>query len=182
LSSLEARVALDESVRRIRSIALVHETLAYEAGNVVPFREILRPLIRIVEDGLLTPERTVDIQVSGDPGDLPAEVATPLAVVLTELVQNAVEHAFPAGPGGVARRGQVTVEVNREGDFALVEVRDDGVGLPEGFSIESASGLGLSIVHTLVTSELAGSIEMRSDSGTVVHVRVPVAFAPRVEL
>src|SRR5919205_78475 len=95
LSSPEAKQALDESVRRIRSIALVHETLAYEAGNTVPFGEIIRPLVRVVEDGLTSPDRHIRFTVEGDPGDLPAEVATPLAVVLTELLQNAVEHGFP---------------------------------------------------------------------------------------
>ena len=109
LSSPEAKQALEESVRRIRSIALVHETLAYEAGNTVPFGEIIRPLVRVVEDGLTSPDRHIRFTVEGDPGDLPAEVATPLAVVLTELLQNAVEHGFPdngsaAHPGGYGDR------------------------------------------------------------------------------
>jgi two-component sensor histidine kinase len=181
LSAPEAKQALEESVRRIRSIALVHETLAYEAGNTVPFGEIIRPLVRVVEDGLVTPERRIRFHVEGDPGDLPAEVATPLAVVLTELLQNAVEHGFPdLGAGGV-REGSVTVRLVREGDEAVVDVRDNGVGLAPDFSAERSTGLGLSIVRTLVTSELAGSITMKSDGGTWVHLRVPIAAAPRVE-
>ena len=56
----------------------------------------IRPLVRVVEDGLVSPDRHIRFTVEGDPGDLPAEVATPLAVVLTELLQNAVEHGFPA--------------------------------------------------------------------------------------
>src|SRR5919206_1406811 len=181
LSSPEAKQALDESVRRIRSIALVHETLAYEAGNTVPFGEIIRPLVRVVEDGLVTPERRIRFHVEGDPGDLPAEVATPLAVVLTELLQNAVEHGFPDLGAGEVREGSVTVRLGREGDEAVVDVRDNGVGLPPDFSAERSTGLGLSIVRTLVTSELAGSITMKNDSGTWVHLRVPIAAAPRVE-
>ena len=179
LESREAKNALNESVRRIRSIALVHETLAYEAGNTVPFGDVIRPLVRIVEDGLVDPDRRVRFHVEGDPGDLPAEVATPLAVVLTELLQNAVEHGFPEGSG--ARRGSVVVRISREGDEAVVDVRDDGVGLPPGFSPERSAGLGLSIVRTLVQSELAGTITMKNDGGTWVHLRVPVAAAPRVE-
>src|SRR2546422_4130374 len=105
LSAPEAKQALEESVRRIRSIALVHETLAYEAGNTVPFGEIIRPLVRVVEDGLVSPDRRVRFRVEGDPGDLPAEVATPLAVVLTELLQNAVEHGFPDRGAGEVREG-----------------------------------------------------------------------------
>jgi two-component sensor histidine kinase len=181
LSSPEAKQALEESVRRIRSIALVHETLAYEAGNTVPFGEIIRPLVRVVEDGLVTPERRIRFHVEGDPGDLPAEVATPLAVVLTELLQNAVEHGFPDRGAGGVREGSVTVRLVREGDEAVVDVRDNGVGLPPDFSAERSTGLGLSIVRTLVTSELAGSITMKTDGGTWVHLRVPIAAAPRVE-
>jgi two-component sensor histidine kinase len=180
LSSPEAKQALEESVRRIRSIALVHETLAYEAGNTVPFGEIIRPLVRVVEDGLVSPDRHIRFTVEGDPGDLPAEVATPLAVVLTELLQNAVEHGFPDNGSGHTREGFVTVRLVREGDEAVVEVVDNGVGLPPGFSPETASGLGLSIVRTLVQSELAGELTMKNDGGTRVHLRVPIA-APRVE-
>src|SRR4029078_3835228 len=120
LSSREAKQALEESVRRIRSIALVHETLAYEAGNTVPFGEIIRPLVRVVEDGLISPDRHISFTVEGDPGDLPAEVATPLAVVLTELLQNAVEHGFPDNGSGVTREGAVILRVSRGADGDVV--------------------------------------------------------------
>jgi two-component sensor histidine kinase len=82
LRSPEGRAALAESERRIRSIAIVHETLSREAGDVVPFNEIVRPLARLVEETASSPEHMIRIKVSGDPGDLPGEVATPLAVVL----------------------------------------------------------------------------------------------------
>src|SRR5438309_135004 len=180
LSSPEAKQALEESVRRIRSIALVHETLAYEAGNTVPFGEIIRPSVRVVEDGRVSPARHIRFHVEGDPGDLPAEVATPLAVVLTELLQNAVEHGFPDNGSGEMREGSGTVRLVREADEAVVDVVDDGVGLPPDFSPETASGLGLSIVGTLAQSELAGELTMKNDGGTRVHLRVPIA-APRVE-
>jgi two-component sensor histidine kinase len=181
LSVPEAKQAIDESVRRIRSIALVHETLAYEAGNTVPFGDVIRPLVRVVEDGLVAPEHRVRFHVEGDPGDLPAEVATPLAVVLTELLQNAVEHGFPEGFDRQGKEGSVTIRITREGAEAVIDVRDNGVGLPAGFSAENSNGLGLSIVRTLVQTELNGSITMKSDGGTWVHLRVPVAAAPRID-
>ena len=101
-------------------------------------------------------------------------------MVLTELLQNAVEHGFPDNGSGQIREGSVIVRVSRENDEAVVDVVDNGVGLPPGFSPETASGLGLSIVRTLVQSELAGSLTMINDGGTTVHLRVPIA-APRVE-
>jgi len=177
LHSPEARAALAESERRIRSIAIVHETLSREAGDVVSFNEIVRPLARLVEETSSSLDHPIRFGVKGDAGELPGEVATPLAVVLNELMQNAVDHAFPE-PGPDAR---VEVTLERDEDHVEVEVRDNGVGLPEQFSLDSSRGLGLSIVQALVTSELQGSIEMHDDHGTSVRVRVPVAM-PRVEL
>src|SRR3712207_5997493 len=100
LDSKEAKAAIEESVRRIRSIALVHETLSRETGDDVSFNEIVRPLVRMVEESLLSPDRPVRVVVEGDAGQLPARIATPLAVVLTELVQNAVDHGFPEDSRG----------------------------------------------------------------------------------
>ena len=73
------------------------------------------------------------------------------------------------------------VRLGRTGDHVVVDVIDDGVGLPPSFSLDASKGLGLSIVQALVTGELDGSIAMRDENGTTVHVQVPVAM-PRVEL
>jgi two-component system, sensor histidine kinase PdtaS len=180
LSSSEAKAAIEESVRRIRSIALVHETLSHEAGDDVSFIEIVRPLVRMVEEGLISPEHPVAFRVSGDAGKLPATMATPLAVVLTEALQNVVDHAYPPSLD-LGDGGRVQVELVNNGRVLGVRVVDDGVGLPTGFSIESTTGLGLSIVRTLVTTELGGTIELVDGDGpsdrpgTVVDIRVPLS-------
>jgi two-component sensor histidine kinase len=180
LQSEEAQEAIQESERRIRSIAIVHETLSREAADVVNFSDIVGPLVRVVEDTVSTPELRLHFDVEGDAGELPGEVVTPLAVVLNELMQNAVDHAFPINEDGAAE-GHVRVWLRRgEGELA-VDVVDDGVGLPPGFSLDRSRGLGLSIVHALVTSELGGSMEMRDEGGTRVSLRVPVKPAVRVE-
>jgi two-component sensor histidine kinase len=172
LKSPEAQAAIEESERRIRSIAIVHETLSRDAGDVVRFDEIVRPIARVVEETISDVDRDFKVGVVGDAGLLPGDMATPLAVVLNELMQNAVDHAFPREGGRVS--GNLRVELAREDSQVLVDVVDDGVGLPPGFSIESSGGLGLSIVHALVTSELGGSIEMVSDGGTRVHLAIPL--------
>ncbi|MBI2169999.1 MAG: sensor histidine kinase [Actinobacteria bacterium] len=183
LTSEEAKLAIEESVRRIRSIALVHETLSRDVTEAVDFGEICRPLVRMIRESMLAPDRPVNFSVEGDAGELPAEIATPLAVVVNELIQNAVDHAFPLPPGSPAETApssalpelhHVWVTLARSNDAVSVDIRDDGAGLPSGFSLESSRGLGLSIVHSLVTSELGGSIQMKDDGGTWVHLVVPV--------
>ena len=177
LDSAEARQAIAESERRIRSIAIVHETLSREASEEVEFSDIMKPLLRVVEETVSTEDGGVRFEVEGDAGALPGEVATSLAVVLNELMQNAVDHAFhhdDDDPDAHAR-GLVTVRLARSDENVVVEVIDDGAGLPEGFSLEGSKGLGLSIVQALVTGELGGSIELHSEKGTRVEVRVPLA-------
>ena len=100
LENPEAKAAVSESVRRIRTIALVHESLSREPGDDVTFIEIVRPLLRLAEESLQSPDRPVQFALVGDGGRIPARVATPLSVVLTELLQNAVDHGFPEGSGG----------------------------------------------------------------------------------
>lgn len=177
LSSPEAKDAVEESVRRIRSIALVHETLSLAVGDDVAFVDVVRPLVRMVEEGLASPDRPVRFEVVGDGGTLPSDVATPLAVVLTELLQNAVDHARPSGSSDET---SVRVELANDGNRLEVTVTDDGVGIPAEFSIDQVSGLGLSIVRTLVTTELGGTIGYSVGGGrpgrrgTVVRIVVPV--------
>ena len=187
LTSPEAKEAVAESVRRIRTIALVHETLSREPGEDISFIEIVRPLMRLVEEGLQSADRPVTFQAKGDGGRLPATIATPLSVVIIELLQNAVDHGFPEGSAG----GAVMVVLSHDEDELRIEVVNNGIALSRDFDFAKATGLGLSIVRTLVTTELAGTIEMRQATqadgvssgvamtkdgqGTVVELRLPVS-------
>ncbi len=175
-SSSDAKEAIAESVRRISSIALVHETLSREAGEDVAFTEILRPLVQMVAEAVSSPDRRIDFEVVGEAGNLPAQIATPMAVVLTELLQNTADHAFPTGDAGPGPH-RVQVELNADVDGLVVRVVDNGVGVPEGFTIETATGLGLTIVRALVTSDLQGTIDLYEPlhgQGTVVEIRIPL--------
>jgi two-component sensor histidine kinase len=166
----QARHALEESERRVRSIAVVHEILSRDTADEVDFNDTLPSLARMAED-MGSAERPVRISYRGEAGRLPAAVATPLAVVLNELLQNAAEHARPPAESGALH---VQVDLQRRDGKLRVVVRDDGAGLPPGFSIDDTSSLGLSIVRGLVRSQLGGTITMRSEGGTVVDLAVPV--------
>jgi len=174
----EARAALEESVRRVSSIAVVHETLSGTLDETVDFDQIADHVAGMVLDVAAAPQ--VRLRRQGSFGVLPSEVATPLAMVLTELLQNAVEHGLGRGED---RTGDVEVVVERgegqlSGEGALrMQVRDHGDGLPAGFSIDGSDRLGLQIVRTLVETELGGSLELTpADSGGTVAT---VVLRPR---
>jgi two-component system, sensor histidine kinase PdtaS len=174
----ETSTALMEAERRIRSIAVVHEVLSREPGEEVVFDEIVQSLVLLVEDTVLA-LHPVEIVVNGELGVLSTDLATPLAVALAELLTNAVEHAF-TDFGGVDNKqvGIVTLNLYQEGGNAIAEIRDNGRGLGEHFSLDVPTSLGLSIVRDLIRAQLHGSIEMKSVSaseggGTYIRVAVP---------
>jgi two-component sensor histidine kinase len=175
----EARHSLEEAERRVRSIALVHEILSRDTADQLDFNDILPSLARMAED-LGDAVRPVRVSYSGEAGEVGAAVATPLAVVLNELLQNAAEHAFIGEtdvPEPSAERRSIHISLRRDGGELRVEVRDNGTGLPEGFDVERTPSLGLSIVRGLVRTQMGGKITMRSDNGTVVDLVIPVALA-----
>ena len=172
VESPAARTALEESVRRVASIAMVHETLAVSLDERVDFDGIVDRLLGSLSDVAGAGTR-VRLSRAGSFGILVADVATPLVMVLTEIVQNAVEHGFPED----SDTGSVTVTARRHGHRVAVAVTDDGVGLPPGFALADSDRLGLQIVRTLVTSELGGTIEVRPRAdgpGTEAALDVPL--------
>jgi two-component sensor histidine kinase len=164
----EGREALEEAVRRVGSIAIVHETLSQAFDEFVDFDDVADRL-RVMVAEVSSTGASVRTLRNGSFGTLTAEVATPLAMVLTEVLQNAVEHGFRDGEGTVVLAAQRLVGRLR------VSVVDDGVGLPEGFDLDGSTSLGLSIVRTLVESELDGQLEMgpAPGGGTRVVLDIP---------
>jgi two-component system, sensor histidine kinase PdtaS len=150
----------------------VHETLSTSPDDRVDLDQIVDRLVPMISD-VAAAESSARVRRNGTFGILGAEMATPLVMVLAEVVQNALQHAFVPESAG----GQVTITVERSAKELDIVVADDGIGLPEGFSVENASGLGLQIVRTLIEAELLGSICMgkRADaSGTSVRIVVPL--------
>ncbi|MDG3013021.1 sensor histidine kinase [Speluncibacter jeojiensis] len=172
----EARHALTESVRRVSSIALVHETLSMSVDEEVNLDEVVDRLVPIMADVSAAGSR-VQVRREGGLGVLQAERATPLVMVLAELVQNALEHGF--GPDDA---GEVVITAKRSARWLDVLVHDNGSGLPEGFSIEHSKRLGLQIARTLVDSELGGSLGLHpaSGGGTDAVLRVRLGRRPRL--
>jgi len=164
MTSPEARAALEEAMRRVATIAKVHETLSQTLDETVDFDDFIHRNLRLAAD-VAAASGKVRTVMDGGFGLVPAEDATALALVLTELVTNAVEHGFADGAGG-----QVEVAARRDGDRLEVTVSDDGAGLPQGQG--PGTGLGTQIVQALVVNELRGEItwQPREGGGTVVRV------------
>ena len=152
----DPRKALEDSVNRILAIAAVHEVLTEQRDEEVELGELLDRLRSMLVQGLATGK---DVHAELEPVSLAGSRATALALVFSELLQNALEH------GGEAVRIEL---VQRNGEVTLA-IADDGDGI-EG----EASGTGLSIVQALVRDELQGRLDLRNDGGTRAEVVFPV--------
>ncbi len=145
--------ALEEAVRRVGTIALVHETLSQGFDETVDFDDIAARGLRAVVE-VATSEHPIDSRLTGSFGRMRAEDAMALAMVISELVQNAADH------GLAERGGTVTVTADRAfdggDDLLQVSICDDGIGIPPGFR-PGRAGLGTQIVNSLV-QDLRGAI------------------------
>ena len=150
-----ASAALNEAVRRIASIALVHETLSNSRDSSVAFDDVLDSLVSHALE--LSPRMSeLTIERTGRLGSLEPRIATPLALVITELIHNALEH-------GLAEQGSsLGIHTAIDGNELSVTISDDGVGFPEGFDISTSPNLGLQIVRTLTENELRGTLTLNS--------------------
>lgn len=161
----EAKNALLESVNRILSVAVVHEFLSHDESSEINIKEVSQSILREVTTGTMDPDKQLKIVLNGPSLLLPAQQATSCALIINELLQNAVEH-------GYADRDQGTIQINlnESAEETVIEIIDDGAGFPAGFDLERDSNLGLQIVRTLVTEDLRGSLAF--DNGTGVHARL----------
>ena len=171
IDSAEGREALEEAVRRVGSIAIVHETLSQAFDEFVDFDDVADRL-RVMVAEVSSRGGGVHSERQGSFGTLTAEVATPLAMALTEVLQNAVEHGFGE------EEGTIVLTARRLVGRLTVTVQDDGRGLPAGFDLDSSTSLGLSIVRTLVESELDGQLEMGPGPGRGTRVVVDIPIHP----
>ena len=167
--SEEARESLNQAMRRVAAIAVVHDTLSEGLSQSVDFDAVFDRVLRLIAEVASTHNTKVHPKSTGSFGVLPSEYATPLALALTELVTNAVEH------GLAGREGEVEILAGRADDILSVKVRDNGVGLGEG---KVGSGLGTQIVRTLIQGELGGTIDWHTmmGSGTEVTIDIPLTW------
>ncbi|MFB8387861.1 sensor histidine kinase [Microbacterium sp. NPDC055910] len=170
--SEEAREALTQAMRRVTAIAVVHDTLSEGLAQNVDFDDVFERALKLIAEVAAAPSTRARTRTTGRFGTLPSEYATPLALALTELVTNAVEH------GLAGQEGEVEIVAERSDEHLAVTVRDDGVGLPEG---QVGRGLGTQIVRTLIQGELSGTIDWHTavGAGTEVTIDIPLRYIDR---
>ncbi|MCR2793796.1 sensor histidine kinase [Microbacterium sp. zg.Y625] len=168
----EAREALTQAMRRVSAIAVVHDTLSEGLAQNVDFDDVFARVLKLVAEVAAAPNTRARTRTTGQFGTLPSEYATPLALALTELVTNAVEH------GLAGKEGDVEIAAERSDERLEVSVRDTGTGLPEG---QVGRGLGTQIVRTLIQGELGGTIDWHTimGSGTEVTIDIPLRYIER---
>ncbi len=162
-----AKVALEESQRRVHSIALIHEHL-YGSGHLdrINFAEYAEQLVRVLHAAFNGESARIAIRMDVDPIELGVHLAVPAALILNELLSNALKHAFPGG-----RRGEIHVTFRElePGNLELA-VEDDGVGSVDVLVERHTKSIGLQIVRIL-TAQLGGTLKQEPASGTRIVLR-----------
>ncbi|MFQ6057555.1 MAG: sensor histidine kinase [Anaerolineae bacterium] len=164
--SPSARICLQTCITRLKSIAAVHELLSTDHLELTDIRELARYVLDIAVQNMVAPQRRIQASVNGPSVFLPSKQATALALVMNELVSNALEHAFVG-----REEGRLAINLAEGTSEVVITVRDDGIGLPEGFDIAANGGLGLHIARTLVEKDLGGSLILQDGKGTTATVR-----------
>lgn len=171
--SAEVKAALAESVNRVLSISVVHEFLSQQGEEDIDVQEVMRQIFKLAAKDMADSEFLVRTEFSGPAVVLPSKYASSLALVLNELVLNAMEHAF-AG----RKSGTIGLAVQEDSDHWHLDFYDDGCGLPADFDPGKTRSLGISIVRTLIEGDLGGFLSLENDErgpgfGTHAKIRLP---------
>ncbi len=168
--SEETRNVLEESITRLLSVAAVHDFLYNPGEHIVDLRALSERILQETARGIIAPDKKIELILEGPTVHLPAHQATPCALVINELLLNALEHGYPDQAGG-----RVSITLRETYDNIVIEIQDDGSGLPENFDARRDGSLGLSIVRSLVEDGLAGHFELKNRDGVAAIVTFPKA-------
>jgi two-component system, sensor histidine kinase PdtaS len=165
----ETKQALTEAISRILSVAVIHEFLSLDESQSINVRDVCQRIVTQSRQ-LMTPNQRIELMVEGPAIYLPSAQATATALVINELVQNALEHGYEH-----REQGQIKVVLTDGGDSVKLEVCDDGEPLSTDFDLAGSTSLGLQIVRSLVQADLRGEIRLENDParGVVATVIFP---------
>jgi two-component system, sensor histidine kinase PdtaS len=157
---------LRESINRIISIAAVHDLLSKEELDQVNLQEVAETILMLTGRSLLRPGQQIEMRVTGDEVSLPSSKASSVALILNELVQNAVEHGFRNRD-----QGFLHVRIQNQDSLVSMAVVNDGQPVPRELDLKKTESLGLQIVETLTQNDLHGRFILCTGSPTRATVQ-----------
>ncbi|MBN4071362.1 tetratricopeptide repeat protein, partial [Crocinitomix catalasitica] len=157
---------LGESINRIQSISLIHQKF-YQSSNLakVDFKNYLTDLMESQKRLYGNPDKPVRTMVIGKAHFVGLDTAVPLGLIVAELITNCFKHAFSSQPNP-----ELVIRIE-SGEYLMITVKDNGAGLPRGFSVKNSNSLGMEIVEAL-SEQLFGQVSYRNEDGAVFVVRV----------
>ncbi|HET8864522.1 MAG TPA: histidine kinase dimerization/phosphoacceptor domain -containing protein [Gracilimonas sp.] len=157
----EVKQVLSNNHLRVKSMALIHEEL-YKAKNFneINFGNFLNVFLKVLKDKLYDKSKNITLQLDVDTVKININQAIPLALIINELVSNAYKYAFEG-----REEGDILVELKNAGDKMNLKIKDDGIGLPEGFVFEESPTLGTTLV-TAYSEQMDSKIDIISEEGT----------------
>lgn len=171
VQSEEAKQVLDEALNRVLSVAVIHEYLSANSSNIINIKDVSNRIIVQFQQGIIGPDQHIELKLTGDTLFLPARQATATSLIINELLQNAIEHGFET-----KKEGTVLLDLADKGDEVIIKVADSGQGVPEGFQMEQSNSLGLTIVKTLVESDLKGQMQLGKGINNGDGLTVEIVF------
>jgi two-component sensor histidine kinase len=174
VSDHRARNAMLEASSRVAALALAHRYFYHpDIPNEVMLSEYIPELCAMLAKDYSVEPNQIDVRTDIENVSISLDQATPIALILNELISNAFKHAFPEG-----RKGTISIQVRSELDEnnsrnGHITIRDDGVGVPEGFNLQRAASTGLKVFLGLL-HQIDGQVELERDDGTAFHIRVPL--------
>ena len=172
----EVKAALKESVNRILSISVVHEYLSQQGSEDIDVQEVMGHIFDLAARNMTDRDFLIRTEFKGPRLILPSKCASSVALVLNELVLNAMEHAFTGRKSGL-----IGLAVQEDADHWHLDFYDDGVGMPEGFADMPRKSLGLTIVQTLVEGDLGGTFAIENDERGLGHGTHARLCIPKVQ-
>ncbi|MFR4383664.1 MAG: sensor histidine kinase [Phascolarctobacterium sp.] len=168
----ETKTVLRDCIGRVNSIAIVHEYLSQQDTGLINVGKVAKGIYQAIISSMLAYDFVLETHFSAAEVQLPSDKATNIALILNELLQNAIEHAFVG-----RNHGSLQVDFTEEVDKYTLSIIDDGIGLPKDFQITGRKSLGLKIIKTMAESDLHGSFILRNNAqgGTQALVTIPKA-------
>jgi two-component sensor histidine kinase/PAS domain-containing protein len=171
VKSDEAKTALDEALNRILSVAVIHEFLSDRGSSIINIKEVSSRIISQFQQGMLNPDKQVNMRLTGDSISLPARQATACSLIINELLQNSLEHGFEN-----RTEGNLQLSLADDGEQVTIVVADDGNGVDDDFSLGQSGSLGLQIVKILVEDDLKGSVTLGKGLDDVSGLGITIVF------